>query len=862
MPECDFIVEALTFPELEAAIAGRTVDFVLTNPGHYVLLTKRIGMSAPLATLATYDNGLVTTVFGGVIFSRAGQTNLNTLSDIKGKTVAAASTDSMGGYQTQAYELSRNGVPLPQGDQLIVTGMPQDNVVEAVITGRADVGFVRTGVLEGMVHEGKLDMKQVQIINGRSLPHFPWQTSTQLYPEWPFAALPHIDENLARHVAAAIFMLEENTTAMHAMGIHGFVVPNDYTPVADLLKELRLPPFDGLPRFTLNDIWVQYFWKIIVIFLVIALISLQSLRLLLMRRKLEAQHQAVVLQKQQLQESEAHLNAIIENEPECIKLLDQQGHVLQMNPAGLAMIEADSIKQVAESFLTDVILPEYQHAFIQLHQRVLAGETLQMEFEVRGFKGGHRWLETRAVPMQRNNGTVLLGVTRDITERKHIEHALHDSHRNMQSLLNSMAEGAYGIDTNGDCTFVNRSFLRILGYDRADQIIGKHIHDLIHYSHADGSHYPAAECRMYNVLQNRQEFHCADEVFWRQDGASIPVEYWIQPIVTDDILLGAMITFVDISERKKAEQVIRATAQYSRSLIEASLDPLVTISPAGMITDVNAATENVTGIDRNHLIGSNFADYFTEPEKAYDGYRQVLSNGFVTDYPLAIRHASGKITDVSYNASLYRDDNGNILGVFAAARDMTDRKLLQLELESRAHIDYLTGVSNRGYFMEQAEQELCRALRYGKALSVFMMDIDFFKRINDSHGHKAGDTVLKKMAKVCLEELRGVDIVGRFGGEEFAILLPETGQTEASEVAERLRKSLATTTIALNAGVLINFTISIGVTSLACPDDSIDTLLNLAGKALYQAKETGRNKVCVTRRQAETAALSRQNQAS
>jgi diguanylate cyclase (GGDEF)-like protein/PAS domain S-box-containing protein len=680
MPERNFIIEVLTFPEIEAALASRKVDFVLTNPGHYVSLVKRLGLSAPLATLATYENGLITTEFGGVIFSRVGQANLNTLSDIKGKTVAVTSTDSMGGYQMQASELGRIGVHLPQDARLIATGMPHDNVVQAVLAGRADVGFVRTGVLEGMVHEGILDMKQIKIINYQYLPNFPWQLSTQLYPEWPFAALSHIDENLARHVTAAIFMLEENTTATHAMGIHGFVVPSDYTPVVDLLKELRSPPFDEVPKFTFNDIWVRYFWQMTGILLAIGLILLLGVCLLFTSRKLKSKHRVVLLQKQQLQESEAHLNAIIENEPECIKILDKQGRLIQINPAGLAMIEADSLEQVAGRSLLDVILPEYHKAFVELHRRVLAGEIMNMEFEVQGFKGGHRWLKTRVVPMHQKDETVLLGVTRDITLRKQTENALRKSHEKMQSILQSMAEGAYGVDIDGNCTFVNKSFLKTLGYEQADEIIGKHIHELIHHSHADGSHYPAAECQMYAAYQRNAEIHCTDEVFWHKDGKAIPVEYRSRPIVLDGVMTGAIATFIDITERKKTEEAIQAAALYSRSLIEASLDPLVTISIDGKITDANAALEQVTGINRDLLIGSDFAYYFTEPEKAHEVYQQVFSQGAVKDYPLAIRHLSGKVTDVLYNATLYRDGTGKVVGVFAAARDVTGRKAVEVKL--------------------------------------------------------------------------------------------------------------------------------------------------------------------------------------
>jgi PAS domain S-box-containing protein len=129
-----------------------------------------------------------------------------------------------------------------------------------------------------------------------------------------------------------------------------------------------------------------------------------------------------------------------------------------------------------------------------------------------------------------------------------------------------------------------------------------------------------------------------------------------------------------LAETTQQAAELRASSGYARSLIEASLDPLVTIGLNGKIMDVNAATEKVTGIAREQLIGSDFCDYFTEPDEARSGYQQVFSKGFVTDYPLAIRHSNGNITDVLYNASVYRDSEGQVAGIFAAARDITDKK--------------------------------------------------------------------------------------------------------------------------------------------------------------------------------------------
>ena len=160
---------------------------------------------------------------------------------------------------------------------------------------------------------------------------------------------------------------------------------------------------------------------------------------------------------------------------------------------------------------------------------------------------------------------------------------------------------------------------------------------------------------------------------------------------------------LDVSEQKLAEEKLRAASLYARSLLESSLDPLVTISAQGMITDVNAAAEKVTGRTRGQLIGSDFSDYFTDPEKARAGYLQVFEDGFVTDYPLAIRRQGGAVTEVLYNASVYRDESGAIAGVFAAARDVTKLRQTARELDHyREHLEEL--VVQRTLELTQAKE--------------------------------------------------------------------------------------------------------------------------------------------------------------
>jgi diguanylate cyclase (GGDEF)-like protein/hemerythrin-like metal-binding protein/PAS domain S-box-containing protein len=190
-----------------------------------------------------------------------------------------------------------------------------------------------------------------------------------------------------------------------------------------------------------------------------------------------------------------------------------------------------------------------------------AGHVFRSQVEHVCKDGKHIWVDLSGAMLNPEAGESLWGFV-DITERKLVESALQESHQQVHLLLNSMAEGAYGVDTAGNCTFVNRSFLRILGFDKAEEVIGQHIHTLIHHSHPDGSPYPASECKMYNAYRHNQEIHASDEVFWDKDGISIPVEYWSQPIMVDGVMQGAIATFIDISERKMAEAQIYNLAFY------------------------------------------------------------------------------------------------------------------------------------------------------------------------------------------------------------------------------------------------------------------------------------------------------------
>lgn len=291
-------------------------------------------------------------------------------------------------------------------------------------------------------------------------------------------------------------------------------------------------------------------------------------------------------------------------------------------------------------------------------------------------------------------------------------------------------------------------------------------------------------------------------------------------------------------------------------MIEASLDPLVTINAEGKITDANMATEQVTGVMREQLIGSDFADYFTEREEARKGYQQAFSQGSVTDYPLAIRHVSGVITDVLYNASVYKDIDGKVQGLFAAARDVTERKKMEEEVRQLAFYDTLTKLPNRRLLNDRLSQTIAASKRSSSYSALMFLDLDNFKPLNDTHGHEAGDMLLIEAANRLTSCVREMDTVARFGGDEFVVMLNDLGTDKANStsqaafVAEKIKNVLSApykfTIKHVNqpdANVEHICTGSIGLIVFNGTEGSQDDLMKWADVAMYEAKDAGRNQI-------------------
>jgi diguanylate cyclase (GGDEF)-like protein/PAS domain S-box-containing protein len=497
----------------------------------------------------------------------------------------------------------------------------------------------------------------------------------------------------------------------------------------------------------------------------------------------------------------------------------------------------------------------------------LAGRTAlhQMEYRMRTREGGYRWILDRARIVSRDGeGRPLRmsGTQEDITSRKQIQQALEESHQRLTTILNAMDAQIYLADMEThEILFMNQPLIQALGpvegqpCYRALQGLDAPCHFCTNDKlvKADGS--PAG---IYQWEFQNQLNHC-----W-YDLRDCAVRW------TDGRLVRMEIA-TDVTERKQIELRLRQSEERFRLLATHALDNIWVMGPDYRLRYISPSIQTLTGYTvqeyldmalEQWLMPTSVADaaaYFAALDERRAAGISVADLSFRGEIELSAKDGTGVWTEII--ATPLVDAEGRMTELAGVTRDIRERKgyeaqlhqareaaeianrallAANTELQRLATTDRLTGIWNRLHFDEAAVAEIERAARYGEPLSLLIFDIDHFKTINDTHGHLVGDQVLVELTQRVRQHLRTADVLARWGGEEFVVLLPHTRGEDAVKLAEKLRRLVAGAPFPEVGQVTSSF----GVAEFR-PHETTDLWLTRVDDALYAAKAGGRNRVCL-----------------
>lgn len=388
-----------------------------------------------------------------------------------------------------------------------------------------------------------------------------------------------------------------------------------------------------------------------------------------------------------LRNNEIRLQTLIQTIPDLVWMKSPDGVFIGCNKTFELLFgakEADIIGKTDYEFVPKEIADLFRE---NDRKAILAGKPTSNEELLTFADNSHQaYIDVVKTPTYDASGTLIgvLGIGRDITERKLAEKTLHDSREDLYRLLNSMYEGAYGVDINGNCTFVNRAFLKMLGYQNELEVLGKHIHDLIHHSHPDGSSYIESECRMYYAYKMNQSINVSDEVFWRKDGTAIPVEYWSHPIEKNGMVIGSIATFIDITERKLSDEKLNRVNIELENLL-GNLDKAVfTVDIVhNRMLRVSIAHEAVFGYPQSEFYNNPQFWYeivVPEDKPIIDAGYPILFSGKNLQHEFRIIDANGQIRWIEAKMNPTIDAHGKLIRIDGIAANITRRKLVETEL--------------------------------------------------------------------------------------------------------------------------------------------------------------------------------------
>ncbi|WP_201222764.1 PAS domain S-box protein [Halochromatium roseum] len=679
LPDHQVSLRLLDIEALKHALSLDELDLLFTNPVHYVDLRQQFPMSGALATLMRQEQGQGISQLGGVIFTRAERDDLKTLQDLRQRDILAVGREFLGGYIAPLEALTAVGV---KPDQLNMQLDPatHDAVVFGVLNGRGDAGFVRTGILEQLQAEGRIELGQIKILGPKTAPGFPFLHSTRLYPEWPIMALPGLDASVGRQLTAALIELTPEHPAAQAAGIAGFDLPADYGTLEMVMRQLRVPPFAQQQAPSLDDIWRYYQRELLLTGVLALLVAGLLLGLVVNNRHQRQLHNHIAASEQRL-----------------FSALDGAGHGIwdwdaRTNKADYSRRWKEMLGYAEEEIAPRYdewsrrIHPEDRSATLEAFERYRTGDSDQFSVmhRLRAKDGSYRWILGRGVATERNkNGQALriIGTNTDVTHYRSAELALAEKEQLFLALVSQAPDGMALIDPDTrQLVQFNPAAYQQLGYTEAE-FAGMGIGDVeAVQSAAEQIAQVEAIKRDGSVIFDTQHRH--------KDGTLRDVRVSARMVVQNGKPLIATV-FKDLTDLRQAERARLLSQQDFQATFEQAALGMAQVAADGRFLRVNDRLSTMLGYSSDELRQRRFQS-LTHPDDLPKNLELLarLSAGEIDHYQLEKRYCrrNGEIIWTLVTMSLVRTDDSEPAYFVAAIEDISERRRAQEQLHVAAQM--------------------------------------------------------------------------------------------------------------------------------------------------------------------------------
>lgn len=433
------------------------------------------------------------------------------------------------------------------------------------------------------------------------------------------------------------------------------------------------------------------------------------------------------------------------------------------------------------------------------------------------------------------------------------EKVLKDSEKWLSITLRSIGDSIVVVDASNSIEFINPAAEALTGWI-LQEAAGRSMDEIL--TLIDEATSAILPNLASEVVRTGRALQYADNtVMVTRDGRRVFVDVNASPIRDKgNAISGVVAIFHDTTGRKEAERLIRKSERFMNTVFESIHDPFCILDLNYRVVRANKAYAEYRSLHMDDLLGNVCFEAIkglSQPceecavEKTFKSKDPCVTEKISTD------KEGGEVWLETYTYPVF-DEKGAVTYVIEYTRDITERKRGEIErsrlikeLEYLSRTDRLTKLFNRGALIERLISEVERVKRYGSSLSLMLCDIDHFKSINDTHGHAEGDRALELISSILSDEVRSTDVVGRYGGDEFMIILPETELPRGREIAERIRKAVEGLEFSVSEDIQLHITLSIGLTMYTAEDGDFNPLIKRADDAMYMSKRGGRNRVSV-----------------